>query len=132
AFAFGDPARDVVLGRGVVLATVQDDRVECAVELAVPAAAESMSSRLAAGGGDRRDAGEACEGGLGAEAVSVRPGDNHLRGDDRADSRLVESLWCEGANTSDQLPFALGGFCGDRFDSAGQAAQHEQCGELVV
>ena len=40
--AFGDPLRDVVDGGGVVLAAVEDDRVEGAVELSVTAAAESV------------------------------------------------------------------------------------------
>ena len=71
AFAFGDAAGDVVLGGGVVVAAVEDDGVEGAVELAVAAAAESVSGRLAAGGGDRRDAGESGEGGFGADASVV-------------------------------------------------------------
>ena len=71
AFAFGDAAGDVVLGGWVVLAAVEDDRVEGAVELAVAAAAEAVSGGLAAGGGDRGDAGESCEGGFGAEPAVV-------------------------------------------------------------
>jgi len=39
ALAFGDASRDVVLGRCVVLAVVQDDGVDGAVELSVAAAA---------------------------------------------------------------------------------------------
>jgi hypothetical protein len=46
ALAFADTAGDVVLGRGVVLA-VEDDGVEGAVELAVAAAAEPVTDRLA-------------------------------------------------------------------------------------
>jgi hypothetical protein len=42
-FAFGDSAGDVVLGGWVVLSAVEDDCVECAVELAVAAAAEPMA-----------------------------------------------------------------------------------------
>ena len=57
-FAFGDAPFDVVAGCGVVLAAVQDDGVQCAVELAVTAAAESVPCCLAAGGWDRCDAGE--------------------------------------------------------------------------
>ena len=45
-FAGGDWSRDVVLGRWVVLAAVQDDRVQRAVELAVAAAAEPVAERL--------------------------------------------------------------------------------------
>ena len=71
AFAFGDAAGDVVLRCGVVLASVEDDGVERAVELPVAAAAEPMPSGLSARGGDRRDAGESCEGGFGADASVV-------------------------------------------------------------
>jgi hypothetical protein len=49
-----------------MLAAVEDG-VEGAVELAVATATESMSDRLAARGGDRRGAGQACEGGFGAD-----------------------------------------------------------------
>jgi hypothetical protein len=54
-----------------VLAAVEDDRVQCAVELAIPAAAEPVPSRLAARGGDRGNAGEAREGGFGAQPAVV-------------------------------------------------------------
>jgi hypothetical protein len=47
AFAFGDAAVDVGAGGGVVLAAVEDDRVEGAVELAVAAAAGPVADRLA-------------------------------------------------------------------------------------
>jgi hypothetical protein len=48
ALAFGDAAAgDVVLGRGIVLAAVQDEGVKGAVELAVAAAAEPVADRLA-------------------------------------------------------------------------------------
>jgi hypothetical protein len=46
AFAFGDAAGDVVLRRGVVLASVEDDGVQGAVELAVAAAAEPLPGGL--------------------------------------------------------------------------------------
>ena len=62
AFPFGDATGDVALGGRVVSAAVEDDGVECAVELAVAAAAEAVSSRVSAGGGDGRDAGEPGEG----------------------------------------------------------------------
>ena len=68
ALAFGDPLRDVVLGRRVMLAAVKDDGVEGAIELVVAAAAEPLPCRLATGGGDGRHAGEAGEGGFGADA----------------------------------------------------------------
>ena len=71
AFAFGDAAGDVVAGGGVVLAAVEDDGVEGAVELAVAAAAEPVACGEAAGGGEWCDAGESCEGGFGVDAVVV-------------------------------------------------------------
>src|SRR5437870_5577278 len=92
ALAFADAAGEVVAGGGVVLAAVEDDRVQGAVELAVAAAAEPMSDRLAARGRQRGDAGETREAGFRADAVAVRPGDDQLRGDDRADARLVEQV----------------------------------------
>ena len=67
--ALGDAAGDVVACRRVVLAAVQDDGVEGAVELAVAAAAEPVADRLAARSGQGRDAGEAGEGGLGTDAI---------------------------------------------------------------
>jgi hypothetical protein len=69
--AFGDPSGDVVRGRCVVLATVQDDRVKCAVELPVAAAAQSVRLCLPARGGERGDAGETGKAGFGAEAAVV-------------------------------------------------------------
>jgi hypothetical protein len=60
----------------VVLAAVEDDRVQGAVELAVAAAAEAVPLGLAAAGGDGCDAGEAGEAGFGAEAAGVGPGDD--------------------------------------------------------
>jgi hypothetical protein len=62
--------------------------MERPVELPATAAAESVPS--AAGGGHRRDAGKPREGGLGAQPAAVRSGDDQLRGDDRADTRLLE------------------------------------------
>jgi len=55
----------------VVQASVEDHGVQCAVELSVAAAAKTMPSGLSAGGGDRRDARESCEGGFGADASVV-------------------------------------------------------------
>jgi hypothetical protein len=43
AFAFGDASCDVVLGRGVVLAAMEDHCVESAIELAVSAATETVA-----------------------------------------------------------------------------------------
>ena len=48
AFALGDPFLDVALGLEVVLAAVEDDRVQCLVELTVAATAEPVSLCLAA------------------------------------------------------------------------------------
>ena len=79
-------------------------------------------------GGDAREVGE---GGLGAQPAAVRPGDEQLRGDDRADARLVEQRGRECAYVGEDLPFELGRFCGCCLDSAGEAAQHEPCRELV-
>jgi hypothetical protein len=62
ALAFGDASFDVGLGRGVVLSSLQDDRVEGAVELTIAAATESVSDRLPARGGHGCDAGETREG----------------------------------------------------------------------
>jgi hypothetical protein len=71
AFTFGDPAGDVVACRRVVLAAVEDDGVQGAVELAVAAAAEAVADRLAARGRQWCDAGEAGEAGFRAEPVAV-------------------------------------------------------------
>ena len=54
-----------------MLASVERDRVQGAVELAVAAAAEPMPGRLSAGGGDGCYAGEAGEAGLAAESAVV-------------------------------------------------------------
>ena len=77
--------------------------MEGAVELAVAAAAEPVPDRLAAGGGDRCDAGEPCEGGFGADAAVVRPADDQLGGDDRADAGLVEQPGCERPDVGEDL-----------------------------
>jgi hypothetical protein len=71
ALSFGYAAGDVVAGCRVVLGAVEDDGVECAVELAVAAAAEPVPSGLAATGRDRGDAGEAGEAGLRADPAGV-------------------------------------------------------------
>jgi hypothetical protein len=54
--------------------------------------------------------GEACEIGLGAEPATVRPGDEQLRGDDRADAGFVEQRGRERADVGQDLAFELGGF----------------------
>ena len=93
-----------------------------AVELAVAAAAEPVADRLAAGGRDRGDAGEAGEGRLRADASAMRPGDDQLRRHDRADARLVKQLRCERTDVSEDLTLELGGLGGHVLDSAGEAA----------
>ena len=105
--------------------------MEGAVELAVAAAAEAVPGGLAAGGGDGCDAGEAGEAGFGAEPAAVRPGDDQLGGDDRADAGLVEQRRCECAHVGEDLAFELVGFDGCCLDAAGEAAKHEPCRELV-
>jgi hypothetical protein len=47
---FCDTARDVAAGRWVVVAAVEDDGVQGAVELAVAASAEAVADRLTARG----------------------------------------------------------------------------------
>jgi hypothetical protein len=69
--AFGDASLDARLCPGVVLTSLEDDRVHGAVELATAAAAESVSDRLAAECGHGCDAGESEEGGFGADAAGV-------------------------------------------------------------
>ena len=54
-----------------------------------------------------------------------------LRGDDRSDARLVEQPRRERTNVSEDLVFELGGLEGGRFDSAGEATQHDPRRELV-
>ena len=131
ALAFGESSRDVVLGCCVVLAAVEDDRVQGAVELAVAAAAEPVPGGLAARGRHRRDAGESGEGRLGAQPAAVRPGDDHLRGDDRADPRLVQQRGRECAYMGEDLRFQFGRFAACCIDSASEAAQDEPGRELV-
>jgi hypothetical protein len=53
SLAFGDASFDVRLRGGIVLTSLQDDRLQGAVELPVAAAAESVPDGLAAGGRDR-------------------------------------------------------------------------------
>ena len=105
AFAFGDAARDVVLGRLVVLAAVQRDCVQCAVELVSPASAPIPASsgqtrrhRLSRGG-DRQGPVVAAQlivawshhGRLRSEACFAR------------DAGLVEQCWCECAHVCEHL-----------------------------
>ena len=78
-----------------------------------------------------RNPGEPREGGFGADPAWMRPGDEHLRGDDRADARLVEQLGCEHANVGEDLGFELAGLHCCRLDAPGEAAQHEPGRELV-
>jgi DNA-binding transcriptional regulator YhcF (GntR family) len=90
-----------------------------------------MPDRLAARGWDGCDAGESCEGGLGANAARVRPGDDHICGDDRSDARLVEQPWCERTDVAEDLPLELLGLRRRRLDPSRERAQDELHGQLV-
>ena len=122
---------DVVAGCRVVLAAVEDDRVQRAVELAVAAAAEAVAGGLAAGSGDGCDAGEAGEARFGAGSAVVRLGDDQLGGDDRSDAGLVKQRRRECVYVGEDLALELVGFEGGRPDAAGEAAQHDPCRKLV-
>src|SRR5918992_2781373 len=69
ALALGSAPLDVSDRGRVVLASREDDCVQCAVELAVAAGVEPVSADEAGGCGDRSGAGEAGEGGVPAGAV---------------------------------------------------------------
>jgi hypothetical protein len=126
--AFRYAARDVAARRGVLLAAMKDDGVQSAVELTVAAAAEAVPDRLAARGRQRGDAGEASEGGLGADAIAVRPADDQLGGDDRADTGLVEQFGYECANVADDLALEFVRFFGRGFDASSERAKRELVG----
>src|SRR5262249_53377746 len=70
ALSFADATLDVVDGRWVDSASGEDDLVECAVELSVAAAVESVAERLARRGWDGGGAGELGEGGLADETAA--------------------------------------------------------------
>jgi hypothetical protein len=61
----------------------------------------------------------------------VRPGDDQLRRDDRADARLVEQDGCQCAHVGEDLAFELVGLGRRRFDPSCQRAQDDSHGELV-
>ena len=61
----------------------------------------------------------------------VRPADDQLRGDDRADAGLVEQLGHERADVVEDLALELVGFRGRGLDPSGERAQHEHDRELV-
>jgi hypothetical protein len=130
ALAFGDASGDVLASRRVVLAAVEDDRVEGAVELAVAAAAEAVAAGEAAGGGQWCDAGEPSEAGFGVDPVAVGPGDDQLCGHDRADTGLVEQLGDERADVAEDLALERLGLGGGGLDPACERAQDEDRGEL--
>jgi hypothetical protein len=71
-----------------VLSAMKDDCVQGAVELAIAAAAEPVTNRLAARGGHGCDARETREGGFRANAARMRPSDDHVGGNDRTDACL--------------------------------------------
>ena len=78
---------DVGAGAGVPAQPAEHDAVEGGVGLAVAAAVEPVPVGLAGGGGDRGDAAEHGERGLGAQPVGVVPGgDQQLAGDVGADA----------------------------------------------
>jgi hypothetical protein len=61
----------------------------------------------------------------------VRPGDEQVRADDRADPRLIEQRGRECAYVGEDLPFELGRFAGCGIDPATEASQDEPRRELV-
>jgi hypothetical protein len=71
---FSGAAIAVVASSGAGRESGAGDDVQGAVGLAVPAAGKAMSSGLAAGGRDRRDAAQSGEGCLGADPVGVVAG----------------------------------------------------------
>src|SRR6266516_2456476 len=81
--------------------------------------------------GTGADAGEGGEAGFGAEPAGVRPGDDQLGGDDRADAGLVEQCRGECAYVAEDPALELAGFAGRGLDAAGEATQDEPGGELV-
>jgi hypothetical protein len=85
----GSRSSPLLLG---LLAEVEDDGVEGAVELAVAAAAETVVDRLAARGGQRCDAGESCEGRFGTDgkgASAIRPRTSMTRAESAVVLRVV-------------------------------------------
>ena len=94
-------------------------------ELAVSAAAEPVSCCLAAGGWEWCDAGEPGEACFRVDAAVVRPGDDQLGGDDRADAGLVEQLGGDGSDVAEDLALERLGFAGRGLDPLGERAQDE-------
>src|SRR5207237_179506 len=68
---------------------------------------------------------------LGPEPATMRPGDDQLRGDDRADAWLVQQRGRECAYMGEDFTFQLGRFAACCSDSASEASQDEPCRELV-
>src|SRR5215211_284404 len=126
ALALGSPPLDVGDRRRVVLAPRDDDRVQRAVELPVAAGVEPVAKDEAGGGGDRSGAGEAGKGGVAAEAAAVRPREQHLRGGDRADARLVEQRRREPRYQCLDLALELALLGRERLHAASERAQRDQ------
>jgi len=87
-FAFGAAGCDVVEGGGVAAHPGDGDGVQGAVELAVAEPVEPVPVSAAGGGGGRGGAGEHGEGGFAADPPSMGPGEQDLRGGQRADTGL--------------------------------------------
>ena len=85
-------AGDVVLGLGVAAGAGERDAVNGGVDLAVAAAVEAVAVGLAGADGDRRDAGGACELGVGGEAVGAGDLADELGGGQRPEAGLGEQL----------------------------------------
>jgi hypothetical protein len=131
ALAFADAAGDVVAGCRVVLAAVEDHRVQGAVELAVATAAEAVPDRLTARGGQRGDAGETGKAGFRADAVVVGPGDDQLCGDDWSDAGFVEQVGHERTYVLNDLALEHARFGWRGLDPSRERAQDGDTRELV-
>ena len=88
--ALRPPAFDVALRLIVTSPTDEHRTVEGAVELAVTGSVEPVADRLARRCGDRRDAGQGGERGLGAYPPWVRPGTHYLGRIDWPDACFIE------------------------------------------
>jgi hypothetical protein len=107
--ALGGSAGGVGLGFWVVLQPAQRDGVPRSVELPVAAAVESMPHGLSTAGVDGCRSAEGGEGCFVADAPTVGPGDQQLRGGDCADAGLVEQLGAGGGDELLELGLVFGG-----------------------
>jgi len=78
--------------------------------------------------GDGCDAGEVGEGGVVAAAVRVRPGAEHDRGDDGADTEGREEIWPPRDDDGADGGFVIPGFCLEVQAASGQGAQRVRGG----